>query len=91
MLLVLKKLSEKEEAPKPEVNVNFDTSELVNAIANIPKSDPQPINVEIPPADVNVTAAIQEMEARREAVSYEFNIKRGTDGKIVSVIANPVR
>ena len=86
---IMRVVSERKEPviPKPEVNVNFDVEALAKAIK--PQQIEAP-NIHIDAPSIDMKAAVAEIEARREAISYEFNIKRGSDGKIVSVIASPI-
>ena len=92
MMAILSAVSEKKELPKPEVNVNFDMAQLAQLMNDKQQTAPEikmpEVNFTAP--EIDLKAAVNEIEMRREAVSYEFNIKRGTDGKIVSVIANPI-
>ena len=93
-MTLIKSISDKEvpEVKAPEVNVNFDVEALASALNKnrpvMPEMKAPEIKMEAPVIDMK--AIVNEMEARRESISYEFNIKRGSDGKIVGVIANPI-
>lgn len=95
MTTILVEMSKKEPQPteKPEVNINFDVEALAAAlIKNRPeaqKISPPEIRIDAPVIDMK--AALGEIELKRDSVSYEFTMKRGSDGKLASVIANPYR
>ncbi len=93
MLTFIKAMSEKDNRPSaPEVNVNVDMQPLIDEIQRIPQSIPRQ-EVNIPNMSFDTTdlaAAFRENQMQRQAISYEFNIKRGTNNKIVSIIATPM-
>lgn len=75
-----------------DVKINFDVASLIDEIRAIPERMPTQ-EMKVPSINLNtadLAAAFREREAN-DAISYEVDIKRGTNGKIVKMLFSPVR
>ncbi len=68
---------------------NDDLREVLSKLSK-KQATPAPIDNTINFDAASIVAAIKEKQISNSQQSYEFDIKRGADGKIVRVIASPI-